>query len=59
MCEEDLNDKAWQPRYHKTLDAFWNNMMFWLFICYPNVSLICMQVRQNSPALPIKEPCNT
>ena len=43
MCEEDLDDKGWQRRYHKTIDAFWNNMMFWLFICYPNVSLICMQ----------------
>ena len=27
MCEEDLNDKGWQRRYHKTLDAFWNNMI--------------------------------
>ena len=32
-------DINWTYRYENTVDAFWNNIMFWLFLIYPGTSL--------------------
>ena len=33
----------WKERYERTVDVFWNNIMFWLFIIFPGSSLTVFQ----------------
>ena len=33
----------WKKRYQDTVNTFWNNIMFWLFLIYPGSSLTALQ----------------
>ena len=34
---------VWDINLHKTLDAFWHNLLTWLFLVYPSMSFTSMQ----------------
>ena len=52
-CETSQSEQAqsqaeekkilWKQRYDRTVDVFWNNIMFWLFLIYPGTSLTTLQ----------------
>ena len=41
--QEDTDIVNWNERYERTVDVFWNNFMFWLFLIYPGTSLATFQ----------------
>ena len=62
QAQEAIN---WRQRYEETLDRFWNNFFFWVFLIYPGTSLstfepfICIRIHNQTylPASEYKEEC--
>ena len=46
---EKMGDPAEQARrnYEKTVDFFWNNLMFWLFVTYPGTRYVFVMQKNN------------